>query len=197
MIFQSAFAYIEDWDLSAKTKTILNRSLLIIIIAGLVFTQLFYKQKIFIFSQLPKWNSTITLPFHTIKVSYFLIIGLAVSSTLLIPMVLNQEMSDIKSMVLFGILFAIINATLEEIIWRGILLSSIRKYVSTFYAIMITSLGFGLLHISIGIPLLISLLFSFGGLFYAIVVLKTNSIYPAIIFHIVINLGMVFNGWII
>ncbi|MEH7273264.1 CPBP family intramembrane glutamic endopeptidase [Neobacillus vireti] len=197
MIFQSALTYIETWDLSAKTKTLLNRSLLIIIVAGLVFTQLFYKQKIFIFSQVPKWNSTITLPFHTIKVSYFLIIGLAVSSTLLIPMVLNQEISDIKSMVLFGILFAIINATLEEIIWRGILLSSIRKYVSTFYAIMITSLGFGLLHISIGIPLLISLLFSFGGLFYAIVVLKTNSIYPAIIFHIVINLGMVFNGWII
>nr|WP_280157667.1 CPBP family glutamic-type intramembrane protease [Priestia aryabhattai]MDH3131841.1 hypothetical protein [Priestia aryabhattai] len=38
--------------------------------------------------------------------------------------------------------------------------------------------------------------FSFGGLFYAFVVLKTKSIYPAVVFHFIINLGMVFNGWI-
>ncbi|MGD6957411.1 CPBP family glutamic-type intramembrane protease [Rossellomorea aquimaris] len=37
---------------------------------------------------------------------------------------------------------------------------------------------------------------NFGGLFYAIVVLKTESIYPSIAFHMVMNLGMVLNGWI-
>ncbi|MBZ5753606.1 CPBP family intramembrane glutamic endopeptidase [Metabacillus rhizolycopersici] len=120
-----------------------------------------------------------------------------VSSTILIPLFRHQEISYLKSILLFGILFAIINATLEEVIWRGIMLSSLKRNVSTFYAVVITSIGFGLLHLSIGIPLIISLLFSFGGLFYAIVVLKTNSIYPSIVFHIVINLGMVFNGWII
>lgn len=197
LLFQYANNYINDWDISVEIKTLINRSLLIIIIAGLVITQMFYKQKIFLYSQLPKWNNRITLPFHTIKVSNFLLIGFTVSSTILIPLFVYQEISDVQSMLLFGILFAIINATLEEIIWRGILLSSIKRYISTFYALVITSLGFGLLHMSVGIPVVISLLFSFGGLFYAIVVLKTNSIYPAIVFHIVINLGMVFNGWII
>ncbi|MCK2000351.1 CPBP family intramembrane metalloprotease [[Brevibacterium] frigoritolerans] len=106
-------------------------------------------------------------------------------------------MSQLKQILLFGIFFAIINAPLEEVIWRGIMLSSLKRNISTFYAVVITSIGFGLLHLAIGIPLIISLLFSFGGFFYAIVVLKTNSIYPSIVFHIVINLGMVFNGWII
>nr|WP_239583652.1 CPBP family intramembrane glutamic endopeptidase [Metabacillus iocasae] len=101
-----------------------------------------------------------------------------------------------KSFVTYGIFFSIINAFLEEFLWRGIMLSSLKSNVSTFFAVFTTSTGFGLLHISIGIPLVMSLLFSLGGLFYAVVVLKTNSIYPAIAFHLIINLGMVFNGWI-
>jgi uncharacterized protein len=128
---------------------------------------------------------------------YFILFGLMGSSTIFIPLFINQEGAFFKSILIFAILFAVINATLEEIIWRGILLSSLKRKFSTLYAVTITSIGFGLLHISIGIPVLISLCFSLGGLFYALVVLKTNSIYPAILFHIIINLGMVFNGWII
>jgi uncharacterized protein len=115
---------------------------------------------------------------------------------LLIP-VLFQEISYIRSLFIFAILFALINASLEEVIWRGVMLSNLKRSVSTLYAVLITSVGFGLIHISIGIPVLLSILFSFGGLFYAIVVLKTKSIYPSIVFHMLINLGMVFNGWII
>ncbi|MGG0643065.1 CPBP family intramembrane glutamic endopeptidase [Sporosarcina gallistercoris] len=105
-------------------------------------------------------------------------------------------MSYVKSVLPFAIGFAFLNAVLEELIWRGSMLSSLQRNVSTLYAVLTTSIGFGLLHISIGIPVMISLIFSFAGLFYAIVVLKTKSIYPAIAFHFVINLGMVFNGWI-
>ncbi|WP_240903973.1 CPBP family intramembrane glutamic endopeptidase [Bacillus sp. N1-1] len=125
-----------------------------------------------------------------------MLFGLIGSSMLLIP-VLFQEISYIRSLFIFAILFAIINASLEEVIWRGVMLSNLKRSVSTLYAVLITSVGFGLIHISIGIPVLLSIIFSFGGLFYAIVVLKTKSIYPSIVFHMLINLGMVFNGWII
>ena len=197
LMFQIGSNYINEWNISVEMKTIINRSFLIFIMVGTVISLMLSKQKIFYFALLPDWHRRITMPFHTIKLPYFLLIGLMVSSTILIPLFRYQEMSYLKSILLFGILFAIINATLEEVIWRGIMLSSLKRNVSTFYAVVITSIGFGLLHLSIGIPVIISLLFSFGGLFYAIVVLKTNSIYPSIVFHIVINLGMVFNGWII
>jgi uncharacterized protein len=136
------------------------------------------------------------MPFHQINVAYFLLFGSIGSSVLLIP-VIFQEISYIRSLFIFAILFALINASLEEVIWRGVMLSNLKRSVSTLYAVLITSVGFGLIHISIGIPVLLSILFSFGGLFYAIVVLKTKSIYPSIVFHMLINLGMVFNGWII
>ncbi|WP_242688910.1 CPBP family intramembrane glutamic endopeptidase [Bacillus sp. Cs-700] len=94
-------------------------------------------------------------------------------------------------------MFAVINATLEEVVWRGVMLSSLKRNASTLYAVVITSVGFGLIHLSLGIPMMLSLLFSFGGLFYAIVVMKSKSIYPSIVFHMMINVGMVYNGWII
>jgi uncharacterized protein len=197
LMFQIGSNYIYEWNISSEIKIIINRSLLIFIIVGTVISLMLSKQKIFFFALLPDWHRSIKMPFHTIKLPYFLLIGLMGSSIILIPVFSHQETSYLKSILLFGILFALINATLEEILWRGILLSNLKENISTFYAVVITSIGFGLLHLSIGIPVIVCFLFSFGGLFYAIVVLKTNSIYPSIVFHIVINLGMVFNGWIL
>ncbi|WP_281186660.1 CPBP family intramembrane glutamic endopeptidase [Bacillus solimangrovi] len=154
------------------------------------------KQKVFLYTALPDWGKRIVLPFHSIKISYFLFFGLLGSTTIFIPLLFLEGINYTTSFVIYGIFFSIINAFLEEFMWRGIMLSSLKRNVSTFFAVLTTSIGFGLLHISIGIPLIMSLLFSLGGLFYAFVVLKTNSIYPAIVFHFIINVGMVFNGWI-
>jgi uncharacterized protein len=197
LMFQLGSNYINEWNISAEMKILINRSFLLFIIIGAVISIMLFKQKIFVFALLPDWHSNIKMPFHTIKLPYFLLIGLMGSSVILIPIFFQQETSYVKSILLFGLLFSVINATLEEILWRGILLSNLKENISTYFAVVITSIGFGLLHLSIGIPFIVCLLFSFGGLFYAIVVLKTNSIYPSIVFHIVINLGMVFNGWIL
>jgi len=126
----------------------------------------------------------------------FFMFGLIGSATIFVPLLFVEDISYTKSFVIYGIVFSVINAILEALLWRGIMLSHLKSNLSTFSAVFITSIRFGLLHISIGIPVIMSLLFSFGGLFYAFVVLKTKSIYPAIVFHFIINLGMVFNGWI-
>ncbi|MDP4551925.1 CPBP family intramembrane metalloprotease [Alkalihalobacillus macyae] len=183
-------------SISQETKVLINRSFLLFILTSTIISLKISGQKIFLYSHLPNWNNQIIMPFHQIKVARFLLFGLIGSCMILLP-ALFKETSYIKSLFLFGILFALINATLEEVLWRGVMLSSLKRNVSTLYAVLITSVGFGLLHISIGIPVMLSILFSFGGLFYAIVVIKSKSIYPSIVFHMLINLGMVFNGWII
>ncbi|MFP3339736.1 CPBP family intramembrane glutamic endopeptidase, partial [Micrococcus sp. SIMBA_131] len=78
------------------------------------------------------------------KVGFFLLFGLIGSSMILIP-VLFQEISYIRSLFLFAIMFAVINATLEEVVWRGVMLSSLKRNASTLYAVVITSVGFGLI----------------------------------------------------
>ena len=188
---------IAQWGLSIETKIILNRSLLLFIVLGAGISLKLTKQKVNLFTVMPNWNGRIIFPHHTIKTLTFLVFGLLGSTTIFLPLLFVENTSLTRSLLIFALFFSLINAVLEEILWRGILLSSLKEYVSTFYAVLITSIGFGLLHLSIGIPLVMSLLFSFGGLFYAFIVLKTNSIYPAIVFHFVINIGMVLNGWIL
>ncbi|MFU8692689.1 lysostaphin resistance A-like protein (plasmid) [Rossellomorea sp. FS2] len=177
-------------------KIIINRGLLLLIICGILTSILLSKQKVFLFTTLPDWKKHIVFPSHSIRISYFLFFGLIGSTTIFIPLLFLEDISYTKLFVTYGIFFSIINAFLEEFLWRGLMLSSLKRNVSTIFSVLTTSIGFGLLHISIGIPFIMSLLFSLGGLFYAMVVLKTNSIYPAIAFHFIINLGMVFNGWI-
>lgn len=103
----------------------------------------------------------------------------------------------LQTMIIFALLFSVINGFLEEVIWRGILLHRFRESSSDGYALFITSLGFGLNHFSIGIPFLPSVLFSIGGVFFAGVVLRSNSIYPAVLWHVLINVGMVLSGFIL
>lgn len=196
-LFQVGTLFVDEWNIATEMKVLLNRCFLLFILIATSISQLIIKKKLHFFTSLPNWKSQITMSFHTIKLPFFLLFGLIGSSTIFIPLIRYEEFSYLKAMVLFAISFSVINAVLEELLWRGIMLSSLKGDVSTYYAVFTTSIGFGLLHIAIGIPIIISLLFSVGGLFYAFVVVKTKSIYPAIVFHIIINLGMVLNGWII
>lgn len=196
-LFQIVNIKLMDLDISREVRILLNRLSLFIFIFGLYILHLFHKKKISFFQNKPNWNNQIKLPFHTIKLLKFFIIGLLLTTVIFTPFIAQQGTSYIKSILLFCILFSLINSICEELLWRGILLSTLSKLTTDRYAIGLTSLGFGLLHLSIGIPFSISLLFSIGGVVYALIVLKTNSIYPAILLHFLMNIGMVLSGWIL
>ncbi|MBN8193256.1 CPBP family intramembrane metalloprotease [Bacillus sp. NTK074B] len=195
-MFQFATGWMEEWDISKEIYILLNRAALVIILVAVIIPHLLSKSTIRFFTKFPDWKKRISMPAHSISMPLFLFIGLAGSSTIFIPLPWFGEIGEVRSLFLFAVGFTILNATLEEFIWRGVMLSSLARNTSIVYAVTVTSIGFGLLHLSIGIPFLFSLLFSFGGLFYSFVVWKTDSIYPAIVFHMVMNMGMVLNGWI-
>lgn len=52
-------------------------------------------------------------------------------------------------MVLFALLFSLINGVLEEYIWQGILLRQFSNQLGEKCAIVLTSIGFGLQHYSL------------------------------------------------
>ena len=124
-------------------------------------------------------------------------IGIVVNGIVYLFFIVQKDVEYIQSLLLFCLLFSLINAVFEEIIWRGIMLSALKEFTSTGYAVFVTSVGFGLLHLAIGFSIYLSLLISVAGVIYAIITLKTNSIFPSIAFHLVINIGMVYSGFII
>jgi uncharacterized protein len=197
LIFMVSNHFVGGMPLSNEIKIILNRLFLVFIIIGIVFNHLLFNKKISWYNGKPDWENPIVLPFYKVNTFWFWMIGIVVNVIVYLFFIVQKDIVYIKSLLLFSVFFSLVNAVLEEVIWRGIMLSALKELTSTGYAIILTSVGFGLLHLAIGFSISLSLLISVAGVIYALITLKTNSIYPSIAFHIVINLGMVYSGFII
>ena len=77
------------------------------------------------------------------------------------------------------IIMAVVPAVIEELFFRGVILSSLMKKTNIIMAILISSLLFSLMHFSL---IKIFPTFILGAVF-AFVVYKTNSIIPAMVLH--------------
>jgi uncharacterized protein len=197
VIFMVSNDFVGTMNIPKEIKIILNRLFLVFIIIGIAFSHLFFNKKISWYNEKPDWKNPIVLPFHKVNSFWFWIIGIVVNVIVYLYFIVQKDIGYIQSLLLFCLFFSLINAVFEEVIWRGIILSALKEFTSTGYAVIVTSVGFGLLHLAIGFSIYFSLLFSVAGVIYALITLKTNSIYPSIVFHIVINIGMVFSGFII
>ncbi len=83
----------------------------------------------------------------------------------------------------------------EEITWRGVMLVLFTRKYSARKSILITSLGFSLLHLLNLLGgtdpafILRQVIFSAGmGIFYGVLVLRTDSLFPAMLFHYLVNM---------
>lgn len=183
-------------------RILLDRLLLVFIIASLWLSSIIFKQQFFVCFKKPEWENRVYFPyiwrgFHSLSVFQYLVISVTSSAMVFIPFILMQGINLTYSMILFSVTFSIINGFFEEIIWRGAWLGGLKERYGIAYAVFISSIGFGLQHMSIGIPVVISILFSVGGFFFSVAVLKSNSIYPSIVWHCLMNLGMVYCGMIL
>jgi uncharacterized protein len=197
VIFIAANNLIGTMPIPKEIKIILNRLFLVFIMLGIILNSLFFNKKMSWYNEKPDWKNPIVLPFHKVNIFWFWMIGIVVNGMVYLFFIVQKDVEYIQSLLLFCLLFSVINAVFEEVIWRGIMLSALKEFISTGYAIFVTSVGFGLLHLAIGFSISLSLLISAAGVIYAIITLKTNSIYPGIVLHIVINIGMVYSGFIL
>ncbi len=78
--------------------------------------------------------------------------------------------------------YVILSAVLEELLFRGVFISSLRVYGNGF-AVIVSALVFALSHTAVSsVPS--AFLF---GLFFGFLFVKTNSLVPSIIFHLINN----------
>lgn len=88
----------------------------------------------------------------------------------------------------FNFFIIIMQSTIEEIVFRGTLLQAMIKKGKNFYGILISSILFALVHTFNPNVDSISLLNIFlAGVLLSVIYIKTESILPAISFHIVWN----------
>jgi uncharacterized protein len=182
---------------------LIERGTLVFLIAALVLTAKLTKTRFSMQLQKPRWNNRIYFPFithgfHSIPIRLFFLFSVMGSVIgFSFNVFLFGEWDGMKEIVLFALAFSIVNATLEEMLWRGTLFPILAGQVSWMYAFALTSLAFGLHHIALGIPFWAALGFSIGGFFFAIVKWRSESLFPPILWHFIINLLMVFSGFIL
>ncbi|MBD1378694.1 CPBP family intramembrane glutamic endopeptidase [Metabacillus arenae] len=182
-----------------EMKAILDRILLVFILIPLLIIPFIRRTPFILYWHKPDWNNTIYFPgiwsgFHQIKIKYFLFIAITINFLGLLPFYTENNLSTIGNIILIAVLFSIINAVLEELIWRGFLLSQFSEFLGDKWAVTVTSLGFGFQHYSLGFSWPTCLFFSIGGFFYGGLTIKSKSIIPAIIWHFVLNILMVLSG---
>lgn len=98
------------------------------------------------------------------------------------------------SFILYGILFSVVNALLEEFIWRGFILTRLLDISNEKTALIVSALAFGLYHISLQFPIWVCLIFAIGGFYIGGSTIKSRGLLSPIIMHVMVNLVFVFSG---
>ena len=137
--------------------------------------------------QYPKDKSTISITSKALLLDFiggwFIIIFLMlIPSGYIINDILNTKSTDVSnifSLALALILFAVTVPIIEELLFRGLILDSLSESYGKWTAIIISSVIFAILHIY---PLTILNAF-WAGIIYGYLRIRTNSLWPSIILH--------------
>ncbi|WP_394583879.1 CPBP family intramembrane glutamic endopeptidase [Cytobacillus firmus] len=180
---------------------ILNRLLLVIPILILVYISIKFNKTAIPFLQKPDWNSLIFFPFlwsgfHSIKIKHFLMIAIVINFAAFAYSIFSADSSFSRDFLIFLIGFSIVNGLMEELLWRGIILSRMAELSGEKAAVLFSGLAFGFSHMMLGYSFILCLLFAVGGIFYAAITVKSQSIFPAFIWHMAMNVFMILSGLI-
>ncbi|MGG3282363.1 CPBP family intramembrane glutamic endopeptidase [Paenibacillus solani] len=179
---------------------ILSRLSLILFVLPFAITTMFIREKPLYLAK-GTWMTTIHFPWifkGPIKdpiwrfMLIFLVIICAIFSFFI-------EWGQPKFLVLVGyaLSFALINSILEELLWRGFILSYFVSRFGDIQGLIIAGTAFGLYHYHLGFSWLVCLLFSLFGIMMGGVAIRSLGLLPVTIMHFVMNILFVLSGMIL
>ncbi|WP_199621407.1 CPBP family intramembrane glutamic endopeptidase [Paenibacillus alkalitolerans] len=182
---------------SAETEIILSRFSLLGYIAPLSVLAMIYKTKTNYVSA-GSFSSTVRpliwRGFPEPVWRFLIVFSLVAIASFSFAIDFHRE--DFYLLLYYGLLFALVNSVLEELLWRGYMLSRFVDYFGEKLGLVVTSLGFGLYHYSIGFPWLICISFSLFGMLMGGMAIKSNGLLPVIVMHFVMNVLFALSGMI-
>jgi uncharacterized protein len=177
--------FIEGYPLMPYYRLILSQLLLLIPAISMVYVIRKFNKKVSFFFNMLELNES----FANKKIFYiflimitggFLLISFTISFKIYLPL----------------ILFVFIHVFLQEIIWRGILLTQLIKITNEKMAILISGIAFAQNTTIFGYSLGVFLFYLTLGFILAFLTTKYKSILPSIFAHILVLLFIFLNGWL-
>ncbi|MEH7246060.1 CPBP family intramembrane glutamic endopeptidase [Neobacillus niacini] len=152
-----------------------------------------FNKKISLFLKKTELIKRIQLPF-AVNTIYLSIIIIGIISVLLLLMLITMDVRMDVSHILSLFLFALIHALLQEVIWRGILLTQMIKITNETYAILFTSIAFAFNTTIFGFSVALILLYLVLGILFGFLTTKYKSVLPAILAHTFVLILFFFMG---
>jgi uncharacterized protein len=103
---------------------------------------------------------------------------------------------DVFNVFFYLVSFSLIHAVVQEVIWRGILLTQMIKITSETTAILFTSMAFAINTTIFGFSPAVFLVYLVLGLIFGFLTTRLQSILPTIVVHTLVLLFCFLNGWI-
>lgn len=97
----------------------------------------------------------------------------------------------------YALSFALINAVLEELLWRGYILSHFASRFGELKGLVIAGVTFGLYHYHLGFSWPVCLLFSIFGIMMGGVAIRSKGLAPVMVMHFAMNVLFVLSGMIL
>ncbi|MFC0418058.1 lysostaphin resistance A-like protein [Cytobacillus solani] len=193
--------FIDSLPYHVNILMVLSRCLLLFPIVIMFYVARKFGEKSVLYWSRPDWQAKITFPFiwdgfHSISIKGFLLFAISINIAIFTPFILKTNPSMSLHLLLFLLFFSIINGLLEEILWRGIILTSMVNLAGEKAALLFSGIAFGLSHLILGYSILTCFGFAIGGFFYAGITIRSGSLFPAVIWHIVFNCLMILSGLI-
>ncbi|WP_264805837.1 CPBP family intramembrane glutamic endopeptidase [Cytobacillus sp. NCCP-133] len=200
LLFLYGDRLLDELPFQAFVLLILNRFFLIMPILLMVYVSRKFNKIPNRFLQKTDWNGRIYFPFiwrgfHSITVKKFLFAAVLINFAILGPQIFSSgNPFSSTNFYLFLIGFSAVNAFMEEVIWRGILLTGAADLAGEKASVILTGIAFGFSHLMLGYSLAACLLFAAGGIFYGAITVKSGSMFPALLWHFALNTLMILSG---
>jgi len=148
-----------------------------------------------------KWTNPIYFPWimsgvYKEPIWRFILIFTAVTGAVF-AFIIDWGQPGLFALTGYALLFASINSVLEELLWRGYILSRLTEDFGEIRGLVIAGAAFGFYHLHLGFPWIVCLLFSIFGMMMGGVAIRSQGLVPVITMHFVMNIWFVLSGMIL
>ena len=197
--FWGIFNYLANSYLPAGREFFL---ILLLMESGVLFLavlhlKVFEGRKIMQFKWQPRYFIYLLLGYIISYMSDFLLSYFIPSSSNQISLNETIEMIGLQELPYFLLIVCFIGPIAEELIYRGVLMTTFFKNSPWYGDILLSAIIFGCIHINFALTPLAFFIYASGGLILALLYRMTKNLYYPIVLHILINITAFWDLWLL
>lgn len=159
--------------------------------------KVFEGRKIMQFKWQPRYFIYLLLGYIISYMSDFLLSYFIPSSSNQISLNETIEMIGRQELPYFLLIVCFIGPIAEELIYRGVLMTTFFKNSPWYGDILLSAIIFGCIHINFSLTPLAFFIYASGGLILALLYRMTKNLYYPIVLHILINITAFWDLWLL